>query len=221
MKTDNGESVSVWMAAPDTRADGPLTTNIEVDVCVVGAGIAGLTTAYLLSREKQRVAVLDDGPVAGGETCRTTAHLVTAPDAWFTEIERIHGKEAARVAAGSHKASIDKIEAIVRDEGIRCDFQRLDGYLFTEAGESPQSLEKELEATHAAGLTDVEMVDRVPIESFETGAALRFPRQAQFHVLKYVKGLVGSLRRNAVQVHSRTHASAIEALSDTSAVVKT
>src|SRR5688500_12072622 len=155
------------MATPDTRGDGPLTANLDVDVCVVGAGIAGLMTAYLLSLEKQRVAVLDDGPVAGGETCRTTAHLVTAPDAWFTEIERMHGKQGARVAAESHVAAIDQIEEIVRREKIRCGFVRLDGYLFTEPGDSPESLEKELDATHAAGLRDVELVDRVPIESFE------------------------------------------------------
>lgn len=59
MKTDNGESVSVWMATPDTRVDGPLATNLDVDVCVVGAGLAGITTAYLLSLEQQRVAILD------------------------------------------------------------------------------------------------------------------------------------------------------------------
>src|SRR5688572_18682571 len=162
------------MATPDTRVDGPLTTNLDVDVCIVGAGLAGMTTAYLLSLEKQRVAILDDGPVAGGETCRTTAHLVNAPDAWFTEIERLHGKAAARVAAQSHTAAIDLIEDIVRREGIRCGFERLDGYLFTEPGESPESLEKELQATHAAGLLEVELVNRVPVESFETGPALRF-----------------------------------------------
>ena len=221
MKTDNGESVSVWMATPDTRVDGPLTTNLNVDVCVVGAGLAGITTAYLLSLEKQRVAILDDGPVAGGETCRTTAHLVNAPDAWFTEIERVHGKAAARVAAGSHTAAIDLIEKIIRREGIRCGFQRLDGYLFTEPGDSPESLERELEATHAAGLSEVELVNRVPVDSFETGAALRFPRQGQFHVLQYVKGLVRAIRRNGGTIHTRTHADAIDGLTDTNALIRT
>jgi glycine/D-amino acid oxidase-like deaminating enzyme/nitrite reductase/ring-hydroxylating ferredoxin subunit len=219
-KTDNGESVSVWMATPATRAD-KLRTNLEVDVCVIGAGIAGMMTAYLLSREKQRVAVLDDGPVAGGETCRTTGHLVNAPDAWFSEIARMHGAQAARVAAESHTAAIDRIEEIVRREGIRCGFSRLDGYLFTEPGDAPESLQQELEATHEAGLSDVELVDRVPIDSFETGPALHYPRQGQFHVLEYIKGLVAAIRKNRGRIYGRTHASEIEGLTDASALVKT
>ena len=220
MKTDNGESVSVWMSAPDTRV-GRLATNLEVDVCVVGAGIAGLTTAYLLSLEKQRVAVIDDGPIGGGETCRTTAHLVNAPDAWFGEIQRMHGLRAARVAAESHTTAIDRIEEIVRRERIRCAFLRLDGYLFTEPGESPDSLEKELQATHAAGLSQVELVERVPIDSFETAAALRFPDQGQFHVLEYIKGLTAACGRHGGHIYGHTHAAEIEGLTDDSALVKT
>ncbi|MFN2384912.1 MAG: FAD-dependent oxidoreductase [Thermoanaerobaculia bacterium] len=221
MKTDNGESVSVWMAAPDPRVDGKVTTDLDVDVCIVGAGIAGMTTAYLLSLEKQRVAVLDDGPVAGGETCRTTAHLVNAPDAWFSEIERLHGKEAARVAAVSHTSAIDRIEEIIRREEIRCSFRRLDGYLFSEPTDSPEPLEKELAATHAAGLSDVELVDQVPIDSFRTGPALRFPRQGQFHVLQYIRGLARAIRENGGRIYGRAHADEIEGLTDTSARVKT
>ncbi len=95
MNTDNGETRSIWMESPETRAEPSLAADIDADVCIVGAGIAGMTTAYLLSGEKQRVVVLDDGPVAGGETCRTTAHLVSAPDWWFDEIVSKHGKPAA------------------------------------------------------------------------------------------------------------------------------
>lgn len=209
------------MATPDTRADGKLTTDVDADVCIVGAGIAGITTAYLLSLEQQRVVVLDDGPVAGGETSRTTAHLVNAPDAWFSEIERLHGKQAARVAANSHTAAIDRIEDIVLREGIRCGFLRLDGYLFSEPGDPPEALEKELAATHSAGLSNVELVDRVPIDSFETGAAMRFPRQGQFHVFEYIRGLVRAIRNNGGRIYTRTRAVDIEGLTDTSARVKT
>src|SRR5687767_5982488 len=221
MNTDNGETRSVWMEIADTRAEPPLAVDIDADVCIVGAGIAGMTTAYLLSREKQRVVVLDDGPVAGGETCRTTAHLVSAPDWWFDEIVTKHGKPAARVAAESHGAAIDLIEEIVTRERISCSFERLDGYLFTAPGDSTETLEKELEAAREAGRGDVELVARVPIDSFETGAALRFPRQGQFHVLEYVKGIARAIEASGGRIYRDTHAAEVEGESDTSAVVRT
>jgi glycine/D-amino acid oxidase-like deaminating enzyme/nitrite reductase/ring-hydroxylating ferredoxin subunit len=208
------------MEAADIRAERGLSDDVDTDVCVVGAGIAGMSTAYLLSREKQRVVVLDDGPVAGGETCRTTAHLVNAPDAWFTEIERLHGSRGARVAAESHSAAIDRVEEIVRREKIRCGFRRLDGYLYTAPGESTEALEKELEASHAAGLRNVELVERVPIDSFETGSALRFPNQGQFHVVEYLRGLARAIERNGGRIYRDTHAGEVEGVSDARALVR-
>ncbi|HEY5885068.1 MAG TPA: FAD-dependent oxidoreductase [Pyrinomonadaceae bacterium] len=221
MKTDNGESTSVWMPTPDTRAEPQLTADVETDVCIIGSGIAGMTTAYLLASEGRRVVVLDDGPVAGGETCRTTAHLVNAPDAYFTELERLHGEHHARLAAESHTAAIEKIEEIVRREEIACNFRRLDGYLYTEEGEPTDTLESELKATHRAGLKDVELIDSVPIDSFKTGPALRFPRQGQFHILKYVKGLARAIERDGGLIYGQTHADEIEGLTDHNARVKT
>src|SRR5829696_3682890 len=128
MKTDNGESTSLWMATAETEPAPALAEDIAADVCIVGAGISGLTTAYLLAREGRRVVVLDDGPIAGGETCRTTAHLVNVLDDRYFELEKLHGEKGARLAAESHTAAVDTIEAIVRDERIDCDFARVDGY---------------------------------------------------------------------------------------------
>ncbi|MGH9906711.1 MAG: NAD(P)/FAD-dependent oxidoreductase, partial [Pyrinomonadaceae bacterium] len=221
MKTDNGESTSLWMATPETRAEPQLTTDLETDVCIIGAGIAGMTTGYFLAREGQRVVVLDDGSVAGGETCRTTAHLVNAPDTYFIELERLHGERSARLAAESHTAAIDKIEEIARREKISCNLRRLDGYLYTEQGESTETLESELKAAHRAGLEDVELIDRVPVDSFKTGPALRFPRQGQFHILKYIKGLARAIERDGGEIYGQTHADEIEGLTGDSARVKT
>src|SRR5947208_7257753 len=95
-------------------SDGALATNTSADVCIVGAGIAGMTTAYLLAREGKRVVVLDDGPIGGGMTSRTTAHLVNALDDRFYELERLHGEKGARLAAESHSAAIDRVEAMVK-----------------------------------------------------------------------------------------------------------
>src|SRR3954470_19365118 len=85
----------------------------QAQVIIVGAGIAGLTTAYLLLQAGKSVVVLDDGPIVSGETERTTAHLSTALDDGYRELERIHGAAGARLAAESHAAAIEEIERIV------------------------------------------------------------------------------------------------------------
>src|ERR687886_1225035 len=169
MTSDSGAMVSIWMATAEVSARTALAENTHAEVCIVGAGIAGMTTAYLLAREGKRVVVLDDGPVAGGETCRTTAHLVTALDDRYFELERLFGERGARLAAESHAAAIDKVEEIVKAEKIDCDFSRLDGYLFVPPGEATKVLDDEFAAAHRCGLTEIEEVERVPDLSFDTG----------------------------------------------------
>jgi glycine/D-amino acid oxidase-like deaminating enzyme/nitrite reductase/ring-hydroxylating ferredoxin subunit len=185
-----------------------LTEDISTDVCVVGAGIAGLTTAYLLAREGKSVVVVDDGPIGGGQTERTTAHLTNAIDDNYSEIERLHGEHGSRLAAESHTAAIDRIEKIVREENIECDFDRVNGYLFAAPDQSAEVLDRELNAAHRAGLTDVERVGRAPI-AFDTGPCLRFPRQGQFHPLKYLAGLAASITRARGRIFTHAHADTI------------
>jgi glycine/D-amino acid oxidase-like deaminating enzyme/nitrite reductase/ring-hydroxylating ferredoxin subunit len=211
MKRAFVQSRSLWMDTVKTPPEHPpLTERISADVCVVGAGIAGVTTAYLLSREGKSVIVLDHGPVGGGMTGRTTAHLFNALDDRYFELERLHGENGARLAAESHTAAINAVEAIVKQEKIKCEFERLDGYLFVPPRESKTILDDELEAAHKAGLTDVEKVERVPWDSYDTGPALRFPRQAQFHPLKYLAGLANAIEQKGGRIHTHTHATEIE-----------
>src|SRR5947209_8490991 len=184
-----GANVSFWERTAEKFSTGPLTQNISTEICIVGAGIAGMTTAYLLARAGREVAVIDDGPVGSGMTGRTTAHLVNALDDRYYEIESMLGQEESRLSAESHTAAIDQVERIVRDERIECDFERVDGYLFLPPGGSVEDLEKELDAVQRAGLTRVERVESVPEMQHTSGPALRFPAQAQFHPLKYLNAL--------------------------------
>src|SRR5678815_4438436 len=201
------QTVSSWMATAEMPARKPLGENISSDVCVVGAGIAGITTAYLLASEGESVVVLDDGAIGGGMTGRTTAHLVNALDDRYFDLEKLHGEKGARLAAESHTAAIDLIERIVSKEKIDCDFERLDGYLFVPPGESLDVLDHELEAGNRAGL-NLERVERAPL-NYDTGPALRFPNQGQFHPLNYLKGLALAIEEKGGRIHSGTHASEI------------
>ncbi len=201
---------SVWAATVQMPSCPSLQTDIRADVCIVGAGIAGLTTAYLLTQAGKSVVVLDDGPLAGGMTQVTTAHLSNALDDRYVEMERLHGERGARLAAESHTAAINRIEAIVKKEGIDCDFERLNGYLFLGPDEKVELLERELAAAHRASLTDVQMLPRAPLQSFDTGPCLRFPNQGQFHPLKYLAGLTRALERDGGKLFTHTHADRID-----------
>src|SRR3954469_24106920 len=189
MQSDSGHTTSVWMGTTEVPQFQPLTQDLRTNVCVIGAGIAGMTTAYLLARAGRSVVVIDDGPVGGGMTARTTAHIVNALDDRFYEIESMLGEEEARLAAESHTAAIDEVERIVRAENIDCNFERVEGYLFLPPGGSVENLEKELDAIRRAGLGGVERVETIPVMKNTSGPGLRFPRQAQFHPLKYMRAL--------------------------------
>jgi len=197
------------MKSADVESFSPLSGDVETDVVVVGGGIAGLTTAYLLMKEGKSVVVLEDGELGSGETGRTTAHLSNALDDRFTELIRIHGEENARLAAHSHATAIDRIEAIVAAESIACDFERVDGYLFEPPEESTSRLEEERDAARRAGLSEVEIVERAPLASFDTGPALRFPRQAQFHPLRYLDGLARAFVAGGGKIYTETHVSEV------------
>jgi glycine/D-amino acid oxidase-like deaminating enzyme/nitrite reductase/ring-hydroxylating ferredoxin subunit len=190
--------------SPEIKAPA-LTHSTETEVCIVGAGIAGLSVAYHLAKLGKNVVVVDDGRIAGGETCRTTAHLVSAIDDRIFEIERLHGPDSAKLAVESHRRAIDRIDEIVREENIDCDFERLDGYLFNPPAGDAGLLKRELEAAHRAGLNDVELVSRAPLGDFDTGPALRFPRQGQFHILKYLRGLARAIQEHGGRLYSHTH----------------
>jgi glycine/D-amino acid oxidase-like deaminating enzyme/nitrite reductase/ring-hydroxylating ferredoxin subunit len=200
---------SLWTASAQTPLCAPLAEDVHVQVCVVGAGIAGMTTAYLLARAGKSVALLDDGPIGGGMTQMTSGHLTNMMDDRYFDLERLHGRRGARLAAESHTAAIDRIEAIVRDEGIECQLERVDGFLFLAEGDKPEVLERELAAAHRAGLQAVRKLERAPYASFDTGPCLRFPKQAQFHPLMYLAGLAHALQRAGGRIYTGSHADPI------------
>jgi glycine/D-amino acid oxidase-like deaminating enzyme/nitrite reductase/ring-hydroxylating ferredoxin subunit len=175
-------------AMPEQLPDG-----LHVDVCVVGAGIAGLSTAYQLARSGAKVIVLDEGPIGRGETGRTSAHLSNALDDRYEWLERVHGADKARLAAESHTAAIDCIEAIARQESIECGFARVDGFLFSHDRKT-RELDRELAAAERAGVA-VERTGESCFSFFDTGPCLRFRQQAIFHPLRYLDGLARAIPR--------------------------
>ena len=209
MQPDNGRSISAWVATAGLDSRTALAKDASADVCVVGAGIAGLMTAYLLTKEGKSVIVLDDGAIAGGETSRTTAHLTNALDDRYFDLEKYHGVEGSKLAADSHTKAIACIEQAVRDEKIDCHFARVDGYLFLHPKEKEKLLKDELAAVHRAGIKSATIVDRIPLKSFDSGPAIRFPDQGQMHPLLFLRGIAEAIEDGGGKIYGSTHASEI------------
>jgi glycine/D-amino acid oxidase-like deaminating enzyme/nitrite reductase/ring-hydroxylating ferredoxin subunit len=208
VKAESGNTTSIWHATAGAMTRTPLMEDARADVCVVGAGIAGIVTAYLLAQAGRRVIVLDDGPIGGGETGRTTAHLADALDDRYAVLERLHGEDGARLAAQSHRAAIDRIERFCREESIDCDFRWVDGYLFPSEQSGEDDLAAELEAARRAGVA-VEWADDPPYSPFGARRGLRFPRQARFHPLRFLDGIAERIEAAGGRIHTGTHVTGV------------
>ncbi|MGE5429734.1 MAG: FAD-dependent oxidoreductase, partial [Syntrophomonadaceae bacterium] len=205
----SGRNLSYWTSEVKPVKFDRLDRNLKVDVVIVGAGISGLTTAYLLSREGKNVAVVEDGDIGSGESGRTTAHISNALDDRYSYIEGILGRENARKAAESHSEAIHIIEENIMREKIDCDFERLPGYLFLHPSDNKKTLDDELKATHQAGVR-TEMIMGVPGIPMETGPCLMFPDQAAFNPMKYYDGLAAAIVRNGGKIFTNSHAAKVE-----------
>ncbi|ELY45016.1 FAD-dependent oxidoreductase [Natronorubrum sulfidifaciens] len=209
-----GEPTSIWLAStledgrgdtdrrsrtapPDTR----LTTNRSVDVCVVGAGIAGLSTALELSDRGESVAVLERDRVATGMTGKSTAKLTSQHGMIYDHLRREFGRRQARQYAQAQEDAIDEVERRIDELGIECGFERQPSYLY---GNEPDGIQRETDAAQAAGLEATYVTSVPPFERAQ--AAVRFDEQAWFHPRRYLLGIADELRRNedaAVYEHTR------------------
>lgn len=172
----------------------PLTHNATADVCVIGAGISGLSVAYELTLLGASVIVLERGHIGHGQTGNTTAHLVTCLDERYFELERMHGSAAAAVARESHAAAIDRIESIADEEDIDCRFTRLEGYLFASPSRPNREelLAREFDAAIRAGAIASRLSYTPGLD--DALPCLAFPRQAQLHPALYLEGLARAIR---------------------------
>ena len=188
---------SLWMSV-EVAPDAPrLEGTQRCDTVIVGAGIAGLSTAYELAAVGRAVIVIDRGAIAGGMTSRTTAHLAPICDDGVAELTKIRGGEVAKLFQQSQAAAVDRIEALLAKHDIACNFRRLEAVLFPALGmdfkDARKQQAEEFDAVRAAG-AEVARSSGTPLKGFEDAPVLRYPRQATFHPLKYLNGLVAAIR---------------------------
>ncbi|HEX6360479.1 FAD-dependent oxidoreductase [Actinophytocola sp.] len=182
---------SLWLetAPSPARREPPLPR--EADVLVLGAGIAGLTTAYLLAEAGRSVVVLEAGEIAAGVSGHTTAKLTAQHELIYHRIAARRGPASAASYGAEQLAALDWVVRTAEKYGIECDLERVDSYVYTTDQEQVEKLRTEADVAAKAGLpaSFVEEVD-LPVDAV---GAVRFRDQAQFHPRKWLLGLAAEL----------------------------
>jgi glycine/D-amino acid oxidase-like deaminating enzyme/nitrite reductase/ring-hydroxylating ferredoxin subunit len=202
----SGENVSFWIDSTERLSYDVPDRDLVTDVLIIGGGIAGLTTAFKLLQAGKSVVLVEDGCIGSGETGRTTAHLASALDDRYYFLEETFGEDTTKLMAESHEAAINEIETIIATLNIDCSFKRVNGYLFLHDTDKEENLQKELEATQRAGLSTY-MLDETPLLAHgKNQKTLVFTNQAQFHIMKYLKGLANGIISLGGTIYTQAHA---------------
>ena len=173
-------------------------------MAVLGAGIAGLTTALLLKNAGLRVAVVEADGVSRGTTGHTTAKVSAQHGLIYDTLRSKFGEDRARAYAEANLAAVDLVEALVREHGIECDWERRPAYAYTEDDSQVSQIEKEVEAAQEAGLP-ASYTEETDLP-WPVKAAVRFAEQAQFHPRRYCLALARLVDGGGSRVYEQTRA---------------
>ncbi|MFJ4205080.1 FAD-dependent oxidoreductase [Streptomyces sviceus] len=193
---------SYWLETAPGGPRPPLTEDLDVDVAVIGAGIAGLSTAWELTRAGRRVAVLEAGQVAAGVTGHTTAKLTALHTLVYDKLRRTRGPEGARLYARSQSEAIERAAEIAEELGVDCDWEQRSAYTYVHDESRVEELRAEAAAAREAGLP-ASFVTETGLP-FPVAGAVRVTGQAQFHPRKYLLALAEDLVANGAAVHEHT-----------------
>jgi glycine/D-amino acid oxidase-like deaminating enzyme/nitrite reductase/ring-hydroxylating ferredoxin subunit len=202
-----GQHVSYWVESTPEVAFEPLGSDLRVECLVVGAGITGLTTAFLLQRAGRDVAVIDMDGIARGVSGYTTAKVTALHGQTYSRLVDKHGVEAAASYADANQSALRLVASFVREHDIDCDFEVKANYTYCEDPSDLAQIEAEADAASRAGLP-VELVHETALP-FPVAGAVRLGDQAQFHPRKYLLHLVRELERGGCLFFDDTRATGV------------
>ncbi len=202
------KAISPWHDGQQGTARSALTRDLDVEVAVVGAGIVGLTAAYLLQRAGVDVALLEGRRVASGTTGNTTAKLSSLHGLTYASLASSAGEETAAAYARANEAGLECVASLIEGNGIECAFRRRDNFTYTVDPERRGDIEDEVNAARAAGL-DAELVTDTELP-FDVAAAIRVPHQADFDPVAYLHGLADAIDRDGQRIYEESRAVAVD-----------
>ncbi|MGQ0520637.1 MAG: FAD-dependent oxidoreductase [Actinomycetota bacterium] len=199
---------SVWMRTEPGDAFPALAGDLRVDVAVVGGGIAGLTTAFLLKQSGASVAVLDGRRIASGSTGYTTAKVTSLHGLTYVELIATAGEEKARLYGEANQAAVGQIATLVEVLGADCDFESQAAFTYTRDAAKRTDVEAEVEAAVRLGLP-ASFVEDTELP-FPVEGAIRFDGQAQFHPRRYCLALAGAIAGDGSHVFELSRAVGVD-----------
>ena len=204
-------NVPFWIATGPIKRFPRVNKSVTVDVVVVGGGVTGITTAYLLKKAGLTVALVERERVASIDTGHTTAHLTYITDVALQNLARNFGNDHAQAAWDAGAAAIEEIERIVREEEIECEFSRVPAYVHVRAGGPPAKevrwLKKEADIAKKLGF-DAAYQNSIPHFNLP---GVHFADQAKFHPRKYLKSVVETIPGNGSHVFENSAATEFDA----------
>ncbi|MFD1463102.1 FAD-dependent oxidoreductase [Paenibacillus farraposensis] len=208
---------SYWLTSTDIPSFPKLDGDIQVDVAIVGAGMTGITTAYLLSKKGLNVAVIDAGRILHGTTGHTTAKITAQHDLIYSEFLSHFGKEQTRLYYEANHEALQFIKQTVEEYNIDCQLKEEDAYVYTCADTYVEKIAAECKAYEELGIPG-SYVEQTPLP-FSTKAAIMMEKQAQFNPVPFLRYLANQVIRQGGKIYEQTTVVGVE--KGNPAIVKT
>ena len=193
---------SLWLNEKTKEKFPKLEKDSETQVCIIGAGIFGISTAYYLTQKGYNVTILERDKIANRVTGHTTAKITSQHGLIYHYLLNQYGKEFARKYYLANQKSIQEIEKIITQNQIECDFERQNSCVYTTNQSEIEKIEEELQALKELDI-EASKTEKTPLP-FEIVSGIEFKNQAQFNPIKYIDGLVKQITDTKGKIFENT-----------------